>query len=237
MVAERPRRRSARVAVPAHAASRARVPDLRRDAVDGADAARAPRGAGRRARPRCGAPAATRSCCVALVLLMVATGGLVAGIRAGFAYNTFPLMNGHLVPPEVLMLEPAWRNFFWNMATVQFDHRALAAGARRSPSRGCGCACAPHPMRRRPRGAPRTRSPRCSRSRRRSASPPSSTSCRSRWPRCTRPAPCSSSGSRSSSRTRCAKALPIALTAPNGEACTARRSFHRTHDHGRDPRT
>jgi len=64
---------------------------------------------------------------VALMLLMVATGGLVAGIRAGFAYNTFPLMNGHLVPPEVLMLEPAWRNFFWNMATVQLDHRALAA--------------------------------------------------------------------------------------------------------------
>ena len=64
---------------------------------------------------------------VALVLLMVATGGLVAGIRAGFAYNTFPLMNGHLVPPEVLMLEPAWRNFFWNMATVQLDHRAFAA--------------------------------------------------------------------------------------------------------------
>jgi cytochrome c oxidase assembly protein subunit 15 len=63
---------------------------------------------------------------VALVLLMVASGGLVAGIRAGFAYNTFPLMNGSLVPPEVLMLEPAWRNFFWNMATVQLDHRALA---------------------------------------------------------------------------------------------------------------
>ena len=61
-----------------------------------------------------------------LVLVMVASGGLVAGIRAGFAYNTFPLMNGHLVPPEVLMLEPAWRNFFWNMATVQLDHRAIA---------------------------------------------------------------------------------------------------------------
>ena len=60
---------------------------------------------------------------VALVALMVATGGIVAGIRAGFAYNTFPLMNGALVPPEILMLEPWWRNFFWNMATVQFDHR------------------------------------------------------------------------------------------------------------------
>ncbi len=60
---------------------------------------------------------------VALVLLMVMTGGLVAGIRAGFAYNTFPLMQGAVVPPEVLMLEPAWKNFFWNMATVQLDHR------------------------------------------------------------------------------------------------------------------
>ena len=61
-----------------------------------------------------------------LVFLMVLTGGFVAGIRAGFAYNTFPLMNGHWIPPEILMLEPAWRNFFWNMATVQFDHRVGA---------------------------------------------------------------------------------------------------------------
>lgn len=60
---------------------------------------------------------------VALTAWMVLTGGLVAGIRAGYAYNTFPLMNGHFVPPEILMLEPWWRNFFYNMATVQFDHR------------------------------------------------------------------------------------------------------------------
>ena len=63
---------------------------------------------------------------VALVFLMILTGGMVAGLRAGFAYNTFPLMQGHVVPPEILMLEPAWKNFFWNMATVQFDHRAIA---------------------------------------------------------------------------------------------------------------
>ncbi|MEP7329360.1 MAG: COX15/CtaA family protein, partial [Betaproteobacteria bacterium] len=50
----------------------------------------------------------------------------VAGIRAGFAYNTFPLMNGHVIPPEIMMIEPWWRNFFYNMATVQFDHRVLA---------------------------------------------------------------------------------------------------------------
>ncbi len=60
---------------------------------------------------------------------MVLAGGLVAGIRAGFAYNTFPRMNGHWVPPEILTLEPWYRNFTNNMATVQFDHRLLAISA------------------------------------------------------------------------------------------------------------
>ena len=50
----------------------------------------------------------------------------MAGIRAGLAYNTFPLMNGHLIPPELFMLEPWYRNFFDNMATVQFNHRMIA---------------------------------------------------------------------------------------------------------------
>ena len=59
----------------------------------------------------------------AVVAYMVITGGFVAGIRAGFAYNTFPLMNGHIVPPEIFMLDPWYLNFFNNMATVQFDHR------------------------------------------------------------------------------------------------------------------
>ncbi len=61
-----------------------------------------------------------------LVLFMVLTGGVVAGIRAGFAYNSFPLMNGAFFPPELMMLDPWWKNFFWNMATVQFDHRLIA---------------------------------------------------------------------------------------------------------------
>ena len=60
-----------------------------------------------------------------LVLLMALSGGFVAGLRAGHAYNTFPLMNGQLVPAEAFMLEPWWRNFFWNVATVQFVHRAF----------------------------------------------------------------------------------------------------------------
>ena len=61
-----------------------------------------------------------------LVFMMVITGGFVAGIRAGLAYNTFPLMNGNVFPPELFLLEPWYLNFFNNMATVQFDHRLIA---------------------------------------------------------------------------------------------------------------
>ncbi|MFL6582814.1 MAG: COX15/CtaA family protein [Burkholderiales bacterium] len=63
---------------------------------------------------------------VGLIFLMALSGGFVAGIRAGFAYNTFPLMNGHLVPPELFTLDPWWSNLFSNMATVQFNHRMIA---------------------------------------------------------------------------------------------------------------
>ena len=62
----------------------------------------------------------------AIVFVMSLSGGLVAGIRAGLVYNTFPLMNGHWMPPEILALEPWHSNFFNNLATVQFDHRLLA---------------------------------------------------------------------------------------------------------------
>lgn len=74
-------------------------------------------------------PRAARAVARALAVLVFAQvllGGLVAGTHAGFAYNTFPLMNGAIVPDEIMMLSPWWRNFFWNLATVQFDHRLLA---------------------------------------------------------------------------------------------------------------
>lgn len=58
-----------------------------------------------------------------LIGYMVVSGGFVAGIRAGKAYNSFPLMNGHLLPPESFILDPWYLNFFNNMALVQFDHR------------------------------------------------------------------------------------------------------------------
>lgn len=63
---------------------------------------------------------------LALVFTMALSGALVAGTRAGLIYNTFPLMNGDLVPPELLAARPWYLNFVSNLATVQFDHRLLA---------------------------------------------------------------------------------------------------------------
>jgi cytochrome c oxidase assembly protein subunit 15 len=61
-----------------------------------------------------------------LVFMTVLAGGFVAGTRAGFAFNTFPLMNGALIPEGYAALEPFWKNLFENIATVQFNHRLLA---------------------------------------------------------------------------------------------------------------
>jgi heme a synthase len=55
-------------------------------------------------------------------------GAFVAGLDAGLAYNTFPLMGGHLVPEGLLINDPWWLNFFENTAAVQFTHRLLAIG-------------------------------------------------------------------------------------------------------------
>ena len=61
-----------------------------------------------------------------LITVTIISGGFVAGLKAGKIYNTFPKMGEYWIPPDFLSLEPGWRNFFDNMATVQFDHRVLA---------------------------------------------------------------------------------------------------------------
>jgi heme a synthase len=63
---------------------------------------------------------------LALVALTIAAGGFVAGTRAGLTYNTFPLMDGGLVPAGYDQLHPFYMNWFENIAAVQFDHRVLA---------------------------------------------------------------------------------------------------------------
>jgi heme a synthase len=72
-----------------------------------------------------------RAAAVALVVLVLAQiyfGALVAGLRAGHIYNTWPLIDGALVPDAARLFfdTPLWRNLFENTLTVQFDHRMLA---------------------------------------------------------------------------------------------------------------
>jgi heme a synthase len=63
-----------------------------------------------------------------LTLVQIFLGALVAGNKAGLVYNTWPLMDGKLVPTidDYLYIAPAWRNFFENHFTVQFNHRLTA---------------------------------------------------------------------------------------------------------------
>ena len=63
---------------------------------------------------------------VLLVLVQIYLGGLVAGLHAGLSYNTWPLMDGAIVPGDLLIIDPTWRNFFENPKTVQFVHRMVA---------------------------------------------------------------------------------------------------------------
>jgi cytochrome c oxidase assembly protein subunit 15 len=55
--------------------------------------------------------------------LQILLGALVAGIDAGRSYTDWPLMGGQFIPPNPLMIEPVWRNFFENPGLVQFIHR------------------------------------------------------------------------------------------------------------------
>jgi cytochrome c oxidase assembly protein subunit 15 len=79
------------------------------------------RGRGR-ARPGTGSAALI----VLLVFLQILLGALVAGLRAGLSHNTWPLMDGRLIPVGLGVIEPWYRNLFENAMTVQFNHRLAA---------------------------------------------------------------------------------------------------------------
>src|SRR5204862_8110372 len=71
---------------------------------------------------------ATALALLGLVLVQICLGALVAGLRAGLIYNTWPLIDGSFIPDAARLMHdtPAWRNFFENTLTVQFDHRMTA---------------------------------------------------------------------------------------------------------------
>jgi cytochrome c oxidase assembly protein subunit 15 len=60
------------------------------------------------------------------VILQIGAGAFVAGLDAGMGYQTWPLMDGAIIPNGLMVMEPAWRNLFENALTVQFIHRLLA---------------------------------------------------------------------------------------------------------------
>jgi cytochrome c oxidase assembly protein subunit 15 len=71
--------------------------------------------------------AVTRAMCGA-VFFTALSGGLVAGLHAGHAYPTFPLIAGALIPSGLFAIDPVWRNFIDSALTVQFQHRVFALG-------------------------------------------------------------------------------------------------------------
>jgi len=67
---------------------------------------------------------------LALAIVQIYLGALVAGLRAGLIFNTWPLIDGSFVPraADLFFAHPLLRNFFENTLTVQFDHRMMAYG-------------------------------------------------------------------------------------------------------------
>lgn len=63
---------------------------------------------------------------VLAILVQIYLGGLVAGLHAGLTYNTWPLMDGAIIPSDLFTHQPWWRNLFENPKTVQFIHRMFA---------------------------------------------------------------------------------------------------------------
>jgi cytochrome c oxidase assembly protein subunit 15 len=60
------------------------------------------------------------------VLFQIFLGGLVAGLDAGLAYNTWPQMDGAFIPQDLWVMEPFWKNVFESAKTTQFIHRMSA---------------------------------------------------------------------------------------------------------------
>jgi cytochrome c oxidase assembly protein subunit 15 len=60
-----------------------------------------------------------------LAAFTITAGGFVAGLKAGLTYNSFPLMDGRLIPEGYAALQPFVRKLFENIPAVQFNHRLV----------------------------------------------------------------------------------------------------------------
>jgi len=87
-------------------------------------------GLGERARPAGGARQSAALKILAglfagLVFLQIILGGFVAGTDAGLSHNTWPLMDGTIIPGGLGVMQPWYVNLFENVLTIQFNHRML----------------------------------------------------------------------------------------------------------------
>lgn len=68
----------------------------------------------------------TSAILLGLIVMQIGAGAFVAGLDAGMGYQTWPLMDGAIIPNGLFIMDPAWRNLFENALTVQFIHRGIA---------------------------------------------------------------------------------------------------------------
>jgi heme a synthase len=70
----------------------------------------------------------TGAALVVVTFVQLYLGALVAGLRAGLVYNTWPHIEGSFIPSAARLwfATPWWRNLFENTLTVQFEHRMVA---------------------------------------------------------------------------------------------------------------
>ena len=63
---------------------------------------------------------------IILVFVTILSGGFMAGSHAGQSFNTYPLMNGKIIPDDIYLEELGFLNMFENTVTINFNHRWIA---------------------------------------------------------------------------------------------------------------
>ena len=63
---------------------------------------------------------------IILVFVTILSGGFMAGSHAGQSFNTYPLMNGKIIPDDIYLEDLGFLNMFENTVTINFNHRWIA---------------------------------------------------------------------------------------------------------------
>ena len=63
---------------------------------------------------------------IILVFVTILSGGFMAGSHAGQSFNTYPLMNGKIIPDDIYLKDLGFLNMFENTVTINFNHRWIA---------------------------------------------------------------------------------------------------------------